>query len=101
MARFGSRSWQRTRGHEGDNEGTCPPDTEGRTGTPLIRVSHVLRPMKQEEQGARAGSIPGAVLITGASSRARMPDKRQLALRQIDQARGDLYGLADDLEFSK
>ena len=27
-----------------------------------------------------------------------MPDDRQFMLRQIDQARGDLYGIADDLE---
>ena len=31
----------------------------------------------------------------------RMPDERPLTLRQIDQARGDLYGIADDLEFIK
>ena len=30
-----------------------------------------------------------------------MPDERPLTLRQIDQARGDLYGIADDLEFIK
>jgi hypothetical protein len=30
-----------------------------------------------------------------------MPDERPFALRQIDQARGDLYAIADDLEFIK
>jgi len=30
-----------------------------------------------------------------------MPDDRQFTLRQIDQARGDLYGIADDLELLK
>jgi hypothetical protein len=30
-----------------------------------------------------------------------MPDKHPFTLRQIDQARGDLYGIADDLEFIK
>jgi hypothetical protein len=28
-----------------------------------------------------------------------MPDERQLTLRQIDQVRGDLYAISDDLEF--
>jgi hypothetical protein len=28
-------------------------------------------------------------------------DERSLTLQQIDQARGDLYGIADDLEFMK
>jgi hypothetical protein len=28
-----------------------------------------------------------------------MSDERQLTLRQIDQARGDLYAIADDIEF--
>jgi hypothetical protein len=31
----------------------------------------------------------------------RMSDDNQLTLRQIDQARGDLYAIADDLEFLK
>jgi hypothetical protein len=31
----------------------------------------------------------------------RMPDERPLTLHQIDQARGDLYAIADDLEFIK
>jgi hypothetical protein len=31
----------------------------------------------------------------------RMPDERPFTLRQIDQARGDLYAIADDLEFIK
>jgi hypothetical protein len=30
-----------------------------------------------------------------------MPDDRQFTLRQVDQARGDLYAIADDLEFLK
>jgi hypothetical protein len=30
-----------------------------------------------------------------------MPDERPFTLRQIDQARGDLYTIADDLEFIK
>jgi hypothetical protein len=30
-----------------------------------------------------------------------MPDERPFTLRQIDQARGDLYGISDDLEFIK
>jgi hypothetical protein len=30
-----------------------------------------------------------------------MPDERNFTLRQIDQARGDLYAIADDLEFLK
>ncbi len=30
-----------------------------------------------------------------------MPDERPFTLRQIDQARGDLYAIADDLEFIK
>lgn len=30
-----------------------------------------------------------------------MPDEHSLTLRQIDQARGDLYAIADDLEFIK
>ena len=30
-----------------------------------------------------------------------MPDERHLTLRQIDQARGDLYAISDDLEFLK
>jgi hypothetical protein len=30
-----------------------------------------------------------------------MSDERQFTLRQIDQARGDLYAIADDLEFLK
>jgi hypothetical protein len=30
-----------------------------------------------------------------------MTDERSLTLRQVDQARGDLYGIADDLEFIK
>jgi hypothetical protein len=30
-----------------------------------------------------------------------MLDDRQFTLRQIDQARGDLYGIADDLELLK
>ncbi len=28
-----------------------------------------------------------------------MPDERPFTLRQIDQARGDLYALQDDLDF--
>ena len=32
---------------------------------------------------------------------ALMPDDRQLTLRRIDQARGDLSGIADDLELLK
>jgi hypothetical protein len=28
-----------------------------------------------------------------------MSDEHQFTLRQVDQARGDLYALADDLEF--
>ena len=30
-----------------------------------------------------------------------MPDERSLTLRQVDQARGDLYAIADDLELLK
>jgi hypothetical protein len=30
-----------------------------------------------------------------------MPDERPFTLRQVDQARGDLYAIADDLEFIK
>ena len=30
-----------------------------------------------------------------------MPDERASTLQQIDQARGDLYAIADDLEFLK
>jgi len=30
-----------------------------------------------------------------------MQDEHALTLRQIDQARGDLYAIADDLEFLK
>ena len=30
-----------------------------------------------------------------------MPDERPFTLRQIDQARGDLYALQDDLDFIK
>jgi hypothetical protein len=30
-----------------------------------------------------------------------MPDERQFTLRQIDQARGDLYGIADEIEALK
>jgi hypothetical protein len=30
-----------------------------------------------------------------------MPDERTFALRQIDAARGDLYAIADDLDFLK
>ena len=30
-----------------------------------------------------------------------MPDDRQFTLRQIDQARGDLYAIADELEVLK
>jgi hypothetical protein len=30
-----------------------------------------------------------------------MPDTHPLTLRQIDKARGDLYAIADDLEFIK
>jgi len=30
-----------------------------------------------------------------------MTHERSLTLRQIDQARGDLYGIADDVEFIK
>ena len=30
-----------------------------------------------------------------------MHDERALTLRQIDQARGDLYAISDDLEFIK
>jgi hypothetical protein len=30
-----------------------------------------------------------------------MPDEYPLTLRQIDQARGDLYAISDDLEFIK
>jgi hypothetical protein len=30
-----------------------------------------------------------------------MPDERSFTLRQVDQARGDLYAIADDLEFIK
>jgi len=30
-----------------------------------------------------------------------MTDERSFTLRQMDQARGDLYGIADDLEFIK
>jgi hypothetical protein len=30
-----------------------------------------------------------------------MPDERPFTLRQIDQARGDLYGISDDLDFIK
>jgi hypothetical protein len=30
-----------------------------------------------------------------------MPDERPFTLRQIDQARGDLYAIGDDLEFIK
>lgn len=28
-----------------------------------------------------------------------MPDERPFTLRQIDQARGDLYAISDDLDF--
>jgi len=31
----------------------------------------------------------------------RMSDEHTLALRQVDQARGDLYAIADDIEFLK
>ena len=31
----------------------------------------------------------------------RIPDERPFTLRQIDQARGDLYAIGDDLEFIK
>lgn len=30
-----------------------------------------------------------------------MPDERKFTLRQIDQARGDLYAITDDLDFVK
>jgi hypothetical protein len=30
-----------------------------------------------------------------------MSDERPFTLRQVDQARGDLYAIADDLEFIK
>jgi hypothetical protein len=30
-----------------------------------------------------------------------MPDERSFTLRQVDQARGDLYAIADDLDFIK
>jgi hypothetical protein len=30
-----------------------------------------------------------------------MTHERSFTLRQVDQARGDLYGIADDLEFIK
>ena len=30
-----------------------------------------------------------------------MPDEHQFTLRQIDQARGDLYAISDDLDFLK
>jgi hypothetical protein len=30
-----------------------------------------------------------------------MPDEHSFTLRQVDQARGDLYGIADNLEFIK
>jgi hypothetical protein len=30
-----------------------------------------------------------------------MPDERPFTLQQVDQARGDLYAIADDLEFIK
>jgi hypothetical protein len=30
-----------------------------------------------------------------------MPDEHTFTLRQVDQARGDLYAIADDLEFLK
>jgi hypothetical protein len=30
-----------------------------------------------------------------------MPDERPFTLRQIDQARGDLYAISDDLDFIK
>ena len=30
-----------------------------------------------------------------------MQDEHALTLRQIDQARGDLYGISDDLDFLK
>jgi hypothetical protein len=30
-----------------------------------------------------------------------MPDDRQFTSRQIDQARGDLYGIADEIEVLK
>jgi hypothetical protein len=30
-----------------------------------------------------------------------MADERSLTLRQVDQARGDLYAIGDDLEFIK
>jgi hypothetical protein len=31
----------------------------------------------------------------------RMPDENSFTLRQVDQARGDLYGIDDNLEFLK
>jgi hypothetical protein len=31
----------------------------------------------------------------------RMPGKNSFTLRQVDQARGDLYGIDDNLEFLK
>jgi hypothetical protein len=31
----------------------------------------------------------------------RMSDERTLTLRQVEQARGDLYAISDDLEFLK
>ena len=31
----------------------------------------------------------------------RMPDERPFTLHQVDQARGDLYAIADDLDFLK
>jgi hypothetical protein len=30
-----------------------------------------------------------------------MPDEDQLSLRQADQIRGDLYGIADDLDLAR
>jgi hypothetical protein len=30
-----------------------------------------------------------------------MPDEHSFTLQQVDQARGDLYGIADNLEFIK
>ena len=30
-----------------------------------------------------------------------MPDDRSFTLRQVDQARGDLYGIQDELDFIK
>lgn len=78
-------------------------------------VKHVCQPFSHWQSNSRRGNFrdqlktqPDRVRITDLNDRSivlcqnvRMRDEHSLTLRRIDQARGDLYAIADDLDFLK